>query len=75
MKKISGLIFFLFLFLNNNIVLAEKNMETGKLYVQLKAYDSAIVSYKIVELAPTAMLVLIRKNRNELSCTNLHNLA
>ena len=28
--------------------LAEKNMETGKLYVKLKAYDSAIVSYKIV---------------------------
>ena len=27
--------------------LAEKNMETGKLYVKLKAYDSAIVSYKI----------------------------
>ena len=27
MKRISGLIFFLFLFLNNNIVLAEKNME------------------------------------------------
>ena len=23
-------------------------METGKLYVKLKAYDSAIVSYKIV---------------------------
>jgi len=28
--------------------LAEKNMETGKLYFKLKAYDSAIVSYKIV---------------------------
>ena len=28
--------------------LAEKNMETGKLYVKLKAYDSAIVFYKIV---------------------------
>ena len=28
--------------------LAEKNMETGKLYVKLKAYDSAIVSYNIV---------------------------
>ena len=28
--------------------LAERNMETGKLYVKLKAYDSAIVSYKIV---------------------------
>jgi len=28
--------------------LAEKNMETGKLYVKLKAYDSAIVSYEIV---------------------------
>ena len=28
--------------------LAEKNMETGKLYVKLKASDSAIVSYKIV---------------------------
>ena len=28
--------------------LAEKNIETGKLYVKLKAYDSAIVSYKIV---------------------------
>ena len=28
--------------------LAEKNMETGKLYVKLKAYDSAIVYYKIV---------------------------
>ena len=28
--------------------LAEKNMETGKLYVKLKAYDSAIVSYQIV---------------------------
>ena len=25
-----------------------KNMETGKLYVKLKAYDSAIVSYQIV---------------------------
>ena len=28
--------------------LAEKNMETGKLYVKLKAYDSAIVSYQKV---------------------------
>ena len=28
--------------------LAEKNMETGKLYFKLKAYDSAIVSYEIV---------------------------
>jgi outer membrane protein assembly factor BamD len=28
--------------------LAEKNMETGKLYIKLKAYDSAIISYKIV---------------------------
>jgi outer membrane protein assembly factor BamD len=28
--------------------LAQKNMETGKLYVKLKAYDSAILSYKIV---------------------------
>jgi len=28
--------------------LAEKSMETGKLYVKLKAYDSAIVSYEIV---------------------------
>ncbi len=28
--------------------LAEKNMESGKLYVKLKAYDSAIISYKIV---------------------------
>ena len=28
--------------------LAEKSMETGELYFKLKAYDSAIVSYKIV---------------------------
>ena len=28
--------------------LAEKNMETGELYFKLKAYDSAIVAYKIV---------------------------
>lgn len=28
--------------------LAQKNMETGKLYIKLKAYDSAIASYKIV---------------------------
>ena len=28
--------------------LAEKSMETGVLYFKLKAYDSAIVSYKIV---------------------------
>ena len=28
--------------------LAEKNMETGKLYIKLKAYDSAITSYEIV---------------------------
>ena len=28
--------------------LAQKNMETGELYVKLKAYDSAIVAYKIV---------------------------
>ncbi|MFL2510673.1 MAG: outer membrane protein assembly factor BamD [Candidatus Neomarinimicrobiota bacterium] len=28
--------------------LAEKSMETGKLYVKLKAYDSAIVAYNIV---------------------------
>ena len=28
--------------------LAEKNMETGKLYIKLKAYDSAMTSYEIV---------------------------
>ena len=28
--------------------LAQKNMETGELYFKLKAYDSAIVAYKIV---------------------------
>lgn len=28
--------------------LAEKNMETGELYVKLKAYDSAILAYEIV---------------------------
>tara|TARA_X000000368_G_scaffold113460_1_gene88481 strand:- start:7446 stop:8234 length:789 start_codon:yes stop_codon:yes gene_type:complete len=28
--------------------LAEKNMETGELYFKLKAYDSAILAYKIV---------------------------
>ena len=28
--------------------LAEKNMETGKLYIKLKAYDSAMTSYKVV---------------------------
>lgn len=28
--------------------LAEKNMETGELYFKLKAYDSAIIAYKIV---------------------------
>ncbi|MEC7822384.1 MAG: outer membrane protein assembly factor BamD [Candidatus Neomarinimicrobiota bacterium] len=30
------------------LTLARKNMETGELYVKLKAYDSAMVSYKIV---------------------------
>ena len=28
--------------------LAEKNMETGKLYIKLKAYDSAMTSYEVV---------------------------
>ena len=28
--------------------LAEKNMETGKLYIKLKAYDSAMSSYEVV---------------------------
>ena len=28
--------------------LAEKNMETGKLYIKLKAYDSAMTSYELV---------------------------
>lgn len=28
--------------------LARKNMETGELYIKLKAYDSALVSYRIV---------------------------
>ena len=28
--------------------LVEKNMETGKLYIKLKAYDSAMTSYKVV---------------------------
>ena len=28
--------------------LAQKNMETGELYFKLKAYDSAVVAYKIV---------------------------
>ncbi len=30
------------------LTLARKNMETGELYMKLKAYDSAVVSYKIV---------------------------
>ena len=33
---------------NIRLTLAKKNMETGELYVKLKAYDSAVVSYKIV---------------------------
>ena len=28
--------------------LAEKNIETGNLYIKLKAYDSAIVSFNVV---------------------------
>ena len=33
---------------NIRLTLAKKNMETGELYMKLKAYDSAVVSYKIV---------------------------